>query len=332
MKENENALDKKEITIIGYGELLYDMFYDKNDAFEGMRAGGAPINFVYHATQNGAKGYAISAICNDEFGKKISKELEDNSISGEYISIVDQPTGTVRVNKLEKGHTFKINRSRDSSNKGEDDAAWEYIPLTDASKELMKRADAICFGTLALQDTQSYKTLKELLKYAPEKTLRFFDINMREKFYSEKLIIELLELANVFKMNDDELAELRAMFHLEGTDNEICRWFMDTYNLKYVILTAGAVCSTIYSRKEISAIWTPADIVKEIADRAVAEGKPAPDSVGAGDSFSGTFVYSILAGDSLSEAHKKAVDVSAFVCTQVGAWPSYSNYSWKFGK
>jgi len=45
------------------------------------------------------------------------------------------------------------------------------------------------------------------------------------------------------------------------------------------------------------------------------------DTVGAGDSFTGSFVGSILNGKSVPEAHKTAVQVSAFVCTQNGAMP-----------
>ena len=40
------------------------------------------------------------------------------------------------------------------------------------------------------------------------------------------------------------------------------------------------------------------------------------DTVGAGDSFSGTFTARILLGDTLAEAHRKAVNTAAYVCTQ----------------
>ena len=45
------------------------------------------------------------------------------------------------------------------------------------------------------------------------------------------------------------------------------------------------------------------------------------DTVGAGDSFTGAFVSSILSGKSVPDAHRIAVNVSAFVCTQNGAMP-----------
>ena len=45
------------------------------------------------------------------------------------------------------------------------------------------------------------------------------------------------------------------------------------------------------------------------------------DTVGAGDSFTGSFCAAILEGKPVAEAHKRAVQVSAFVCTQNGAMP-----------
>ncbi|MCQ2229681.1 MAG: carbohydrate kinase family protein, partial [Bacteroidales bacterium] len=48
------------------------------------------------------------------------------------------------------------------------------------------------------------------------------------------------------------------------------------------------------------------------------------DTVGAGDSFTGSFIASLLNGKTIEEAHKTAVKVSAFVCTQNGAMPTYN--------
>lgn len=45
------------------------------------------------------------------------------------------------------------------------------------------------------------------------------------------------------------------------------------------------------------------------------------DTVGAGDSFTAAFIAGILKGKSVADAHHRAVDVSAYVCTQAGAMP-----------
>lgn len=286
-------MEKNQPVIVGIGELLWDVLPT------GKRAGGAPVNFVYHATQMGAEGYAISAVGNDVSGTEIIQELDKNHIISSYISTVEYPTGSVMVELKDGIPTYTIIEG----------VAWDHIPLTQNSIELMKRADAVCFGTLAQRSSESRETLRTLLSYMDKEALRFFDINIRQSYYSKELIESLLELANVFKINDEELELLRPMFGLEGTTDEVCHALIRQYDLRYLILTAGAEFSTIYSPAETSTLPTPKVKVA--------------DTVGAGDSFSGAFVCSVLTGKSLREAHQKAVEVAAFVCTQNGAWPAY---------
>ena len=283
--------DSKPV-VVGIGELLWDVLPT------GKRAGGAPINFVYHATQLGAEGYAISAVGNDVFGTEIVQELDKNSIC-HLLGTVEYPTGSVMVELKDGIPTYTIIEG----------VAWDHIPLTQEAIDLVKEADAICFGTLAQRSPESCATIHALLSYARKEALRFFDINIRQHFYSKELIESLLELANVFKINDEELEMLRPMFGLEGTIEDMCRWFMKKYGLRYLVLTAGAEYSTIFSEEEVSTIPTPKVQVV--------------DTVGAGDSFSGAFISSILTGKPLREAHEKAVKVAAYVCTQSGAWPAY---------
>lgn len=285
-------MENNKPVIVGIGELLWDVLPT------GKRAGGAPVNFVYHATQLGAEGYAISAVGNDLAGTEILQELDKNGID-HCIATVDYPTGTVLVELNNGIPTYNIVEG----------VAWDHIPLTEEAINTVKKADAICFGTLAQRSSESRKTLNTLLSYVPESALRFFDINIRQKYYSEELIKELLHQANVFKLNDEELEMFRPMFNLEGDEETCCRRIMEEYDLKYLVLTAGSRYSTIYSADEKSTINTPKVVVA--------------DTVGAGDSFSGAFVYSILSGKSLKEAHQCAVETAAFVCTKEGAWPEY---------
>lgn len=286
-------MKNKKPLVVGVGELLWDIFPT------GKRAGGAPVNFVYHATQLGAEGYAISAVGKDELGAEIIEELNKNNI--DYcIDFLTYPTGTVNI-KLNDGlpsYTIVEN------------VAWDHIPLTEKSIDLVKKADAVCYGTLSLRNEDSRKTIINILSYAPKESLRFYDINLRQHYYSKELIEELLELANVFKINDEELIVLKDLFNLKDNDENVCKYFLDKYNLKYLILTAGDKYSVVYSQKECSRIETPKVKVA--------------DTVGAGDAFSGAFVQGILSGKSLKEAHKQAVEISAFVCTQTGAWPKYN--------
>jgi fructokinase len=279
--------------IAGIGELLWDVLPD------GKKAGGAPVNFVYHAVRMGAEGYAVSAVGKDDFGIEIIRELERNHINSEYIEKIEYPTGKVVVELHNGSPTYTII----------EDVAWDYIPLTQKAIGLVGNADAVCFGTLAQRSPVSYATINALLDYAPKEALRFFDINLRGHYYSRELIETSLLKTNVFKMNDEELATLRQLFLLNGSDDDVCRFLLDKYNLRYLILTSGSVSSTVYSQSEISLIPTP--VVK------------VADTIGAGDAFSGAFVYSILTGKTLRQAHQKAVDTAAHVCTRHGAWITY---------
>lgn len=285
-------VENKYPVIIGIGELLWDMLP------EGKRAGGAPINFVYHATRLGAQGYAVSAVGNDALGDEILAELEKSGIKY-CISRNDHPTGRVKVVLNDGIPSYDIVEG----------VAWDYLTASAEAEELVKRADAVCFGTLALRSPQSKQAVETLLSFAPKNALRFFDVNLRGNYYSAELIDELLEKANVFKINDDEINVLKELFCISGTVDEVCRAFISRYGLKYMIFTAGDKFSAIYTPSEKS--WLPTPKV-DVAD-----------TVGAGDSFSGAFVYNILTGKSLAQAHKAAVDIAAFVSTKSGAWPAY---------
>lgn len=280
----------KKPVIIGIGELLWDILPT------GKKAGGAPVNFAYHASRCGAESYAISAVGNDPLGDELVQEIQEIGI-GCLIERVDYPTGTVFV-KLKAGiPDYTISEG----------VAWDFILLTEEMKQLAKRAEAVCFGTLAQRSELSRETIQTLLSCVPEDSYRILDVNIRRHYYSKEIIESSLRKCNILKINDDELRLMIKIFNIEGeNDADICMKFVETFSLKFMILTAGAEYSTIYTRDKVSHIKTPK--VKVM------------DTVGAGDSFTGAFISSILQGKTFTEAHQKAVEKAAFVCTQAGAW------------
>ena len=282
-------MNKKPL-IIGIGELLWDVLPT------GKKAGGAPVNFAYHAARFGGEAYAISAVGNDPLGTEIIEEIDRIGI-GYVIERVDYPTGTVIVELRDGIPDYTIIEG----------VAWDHIPLTEEMKQLAERADAVCFGTLAQRSEESRITIQRLLSHVPEEALRVYDINLRQHYYTRELIVASLRHCNVFKINDEELELLRGLFDLESdTMHDFCRRFVKLYNLRYLILTAGANYSAVFTPDEESFIDTPrVEVV---------------DTVGAGDSFTGAFIASILDGATLRNAHRIAVDHAAYVCTQAGAW------------
>lgn len=279
--------------VVGIGELLWDMLP------EGKRAGGAPINFVYNATQLGADGYAISAVGKDALGDEIIHELEKSHIHY-VLQRNDYPTSVVEVALNNGIPTYTIVEG----------VAWDYLEATPQEIEVVKKANAVCFGTLALRSAKTKKAVLTLLKNVPDTAYKLFDVNLRSDYFSKELIDELLQEANVFKINDEEMIKVQKLFDLNLSVEDVCRWFIQKYNLRYLIFTAGEKYSIVYAADgENSYLETPK---VEVAD-----------TVGAGDSFSAGFIMGLLNGKTMREAHKQAVATAAFVCTKSGAWPEY---------
>ena len=277
--------------VIGLGEILWDMLPG------GKRAGGAPVNFAYHAGMNHVEAWAISAVGDDELGRELLEVARYNGIRM-MAETVDHPTGTVKVELDGTIPTFIIC----------EDVAWDYIPLSVQALTLVKRASAISFGTLAQRSECSKRTIQGLVKAAPAGALKVFDINLRQNFYSKDIILESLEICNVLKINDEELAVVKKLFGLDCiSDEDFCISVIRRFGLRYLILTAGASHSTVYgSDGKSSTIKTPET--------------PVVDTVGAGDSFSGAFVAAVLNGAGMEEAHQKAVDAASATCSHAGAW------------
>ena len=138
--------------------------------------------------------------------------------------------------------------------------------------------------------------------------LRVFDINLRQGFYSEEIISDSISRCNILKINDEELVTVSRIFGYPGINlKDKCWILLGKYNLKMLILTCGVNGSYVFTPGSISFLPTPAVKVE--------------DTVGAGDSFTAAFVSSILKGCPIKEAHNRAVQTSAYVCTQSGAMP-----------
>ena len=278
--------------IVGLGEALWDCLPD------GSKLGGAPANFAYHASQFGNEAYAISAIGNDALGDQTLKEFDEKHLK--YVMPrVDYPTGTVQVELDEEGiPTYDIKQN----------VAWDNIPFTPEIENVAKHCGCVCFGSLAQRSKISRDTIHRFLDTTPMSCLKIFDINLRQNFYTKEIIQESLKSCDILKINDEELVTIGRLFGYPGLDIENkCYLILGKYNLKMLVLTCGTNGSYVFAPGVKSYQPTP----KVEVD----------DTVGAGDSFTGSFASAILAGMPIKEAHKLAVEVSAFVCTQPGAMP-----------
>ena len=262
----------------------------------GKALGGAPANFAYHATRLGEEGWAVSAIGPDALGREIMDIVEAKRLKS-LISVTDKPTGTVQVELDAKGvPTYTIM----------EDVAWDNIPFTPEMEALARRADAVCFGSL-VQRMASRASVLRFLRATRPGALKVFDINLRQHYYSREVLEESLQLADILKINDEEIRIVADMFGLGDDDVAACRALIDRYALRLVILTKGADGSEVITTDEV--ILQPAGEAQVV------------DTVGAGDSFTAAFVVAYLQGKSLAEAQRLASDTAAYVCSRKGAMP-----------
>ena len=284
--------------VVGMGEALWDVLP------EGKKIGGAPANFAYHVSQFGLDGRTVSAVGEDKLGTEILENFYEKKLYS-MIERVPYPTGTVQVELDAEGiPCYDIKEG----------VAWDNIPYTSALEGLAKQTSAVCFGSLAQRSVVSRETINKFLDAMPEgNTLKVFDINLRQGFYTKEILCNSFKRCNVLKINDEELVTVSRMFGYPGIDlQDKCWILLAKYNLKMLILTCGVNGSYVFTPGNVSFVETPK---VEVAD-----------TVGAGDSFTATFVAALLKGLPITEAHRLAVEVSAFVCTQNGAMPVIPDY------
>lgn len=281
--------------IVGLGEILWDVFPERKVL------GGAPANFAYHASQFGFNGYIVSAIGEDLLGKEILSGMEDKGLNY-LIETTDYPTGTVEVT---------LNKAGVPQYEILENVAWDNIPFTARTENLAKNTQTVCFGSLAQRSAVSRETIRKFLALMPEDSLKIFDINLRLNYYTKEIIEESLQMANAMKINDEEVIKVAALFGWDGDEQEICKKLLGEYNLDILILTKGTDGSFVFTPTITSYQPTPKVHVA--------------DTVGAGDSFTATFVAAYLHGERIEDAHQLAVEVSAYVCLQHGAMPKLAD-------
>jgi fructokinase len=273
--------------VVGLGEILWDLLPG------GRVLGGAPANCAYHAHALGAWGTVVSAVGSDELGREILARLESAGLTTEYLTVdTAHPTGTVSVELTASG----IPRF-----------TWDYQAFSPHHAQLAKSASAVCFGTLAQRTPAGAAMIRNFLDAAGAGTLRVFDINLRQDFYTREVILGSLMRADILKLNDEELPVLGALLGLPEDDEEALGELLLRFDLSMVALTRG---------EEGSLLMAPG-----VSSRLRPDPLRVVDSVGAGDAFTAAVVLGLLRKLPLELIHLHASQLASYVCTQPGATP-----------
>ena len=279
--------------VVGLGELLWDMLPG------GRQLGGAPANFAYHAGALGAEACVISRVGRDADGHGLVARLAQLGIGTACIEEDPvAPTSTVTVSLGADGQpAYTIHEN----------VAWDALAGETAARQAVVTADAVYFGTLAQRSETSRRTIRTLLGLAPKTSLRIFDVNLRQHYYSRAIIEESLALADVLKLNETELPQLAAMFRLSGDERAQVDALARRFALRVVAYTRGGRGSLLRAAGE----WSEHAGLPTIV----------ADTVGAGDSFTAGLALGLLAGWPLDTVNARATALAAYVCSQPGATP-----------
>jgi fructokinase len=284
----------KKFKILSFGEILWDMLP------EGKKLGGAPANFAYHCFALGHKVRIVSKIGADELGSEILAELRSLGLKTTFIGFDSlHPTGSVDVGIAEDGSpSYTINEY----------TAWDFLTVLPSLKTWSDKCDVACFGSLAMRSKQNQATLQQLLDSLPKQTLRVLDLNLREPYCQDETIEFVLPLADVLKLNEEEMLRLALLLGIQKkTVRQQLTILQEKFGYKLLILTCGSEGSHLATEEDYC--FTPGRKVK------------IKDTVGAGDAFTAAAVTNFLSGKSLKENGESANRLASYVCTKSGGTP-----------
>jgi fructokinase len=280
--------------IAGLGEVLWDLLPQRTCL------GGAPANFAYITTLMGDQGIVASRVGEDSRGVEALRRMEELGLDIEHVQTDrEHPTGTVKVELEGDGQArFEIAQP----------VAWDFLEWTPDWQRLAEDADAVCFGSLAQRSEKSRAAIHRFLGATSAHTVKVFDVNLRQSYYSHKILSESMKTADIVKLNNEELPIIMGLSGFRHKDERSsAERLRDTYELKMVCVTRGGRGSLLLRGREASE--HPGFQVK------------VADTVGSGDAFTAGLVHEYLHGAPLELMNEVANLVGAWVASEAGAMP-----------
>ena len=259
--------------VVGLGEVLWDIFPERTCL------GGAPANFAYITTLMGDQGIVASRVGEDSRGIEALRRMEELGLDIDHVQIDrEHSTGTVSV---------KIDVQGFAHYEFAHAVAWDFLAWTPDWQHLAEKADAVCFGSLAQRSEQARSTVLRFIGAMSPAALKIFDVNLRQSYYSREIIEESMILADIVKLNDEELPRIMRLFNLPHKDElSSAQRLIRAYDLKLVCVTRGGRGSLLARGAESSE--HPGFRVQ------------VADTVGSGDAFTAGLVHEYLHGASLA--------------------------------
>lgn len=280
--------------VVGLGEVLWDLLP------HGACLGGAPANFAYITTLMGDQGIVASCVGEDPRGLEALRRMEELGLDIDHVQTDrEHPTGTVKVELDNNGQArFEIAHP----------VAWDFLHWTLDWQRLAETADAVCFGSLAQRSEASRAAIRRFLAATSPDTVKVFDVNLRQSYYSPEILSESMRLADIVKFNEEELPKIVGLMKIPHKDDlTSVHGLMREFDLNTVCVTRGGRGSLLVQGEDASE--HPGFKVR------------VADTVGSGDAFTAGLVHEFLYGASLDLMNEVANLVGAWVASEVGAMP-----------
>lgn len=300
------------------GEVLWDRFADR------VVLGGAPLNVAWNLVGLGHDPILISAVGDDELGRRSLEQMRSWGLSTDAISVLpDVATGTVEVSLRNGEPVYDIVSG----------VAFDGIPRPTPAVEraLLERiADArragkssvLYHGTLAYRDPVSAAAIDDLRQSWTAWTEGtgdvFFDVNIRRPHFDPRWLDRLGPGTGVAKLNQDELAILTGM-KVQNADQRMAAARQSRVqfpSMRALLVTLGADGAEGYFGRDLERVAAAAPPPRRMVD-----------PVGAGDAFAASMLDAFLrhdtgqplASETMQAALEHAVGMASRVCTLAGA-------------
>lgn len=274
---------------IVFGEIIWDVYPEKKTL------GGAPLNFAAHLAHLGDEAYLISAVGEDDLGRRAIAESQRHGIHTQFVQTNSHPTGTCVVS---------LDQDRIPRYQVLADTAYDNIEDADALVHAIDalHPDMLSFNTLGQRGEKSRRTLMRILEECTFSEI-FCDINLRRDCFDVHTLSRCLSHATILKISEEESHFLYDLGLIENRDVALPYAVAEKYpQVKIVLYTLGAAGSMA---------------LEAATGKLFASGLPPKvkvvSTVGAGDCYGATFCSSFMKGEGIPQAIRAATERSSIV-------------------
>ncbi len=309
--------------IICAGESLIDMVSFRGEPEYTPHVGGSNFNSSIALGRLGADCYYFGAVSNDSYGELIENTLRHSKVKEDFVIKTNRPTTLAYADVVDgiAEYTFVDEHSAGR--------LLDQTSLKPFVNRVMK-AKALLVGGISLQAEPCGSSWQWLVEEVSGHLPIYFDANIRPDFIENKRnyfdrFVELTTKVDIIKISEEDYR------YLYGAQdfNKVSKDWLDN-GVKLVIFTLGAEGSkVIYDNgKEVFVKSKKVDVV---------------DTIAAGDSFNGGFLYSldgqglldresldIISATQLEKALSYANKVASITVTKKGANPPWIDEIQKF--